>query len=63
MSLKKSIHITYPHIQYPISKVHDDRQKYGLLFCETHDIKACNTHLEIKLRSQMVLASEITIQK
>jgi hypothetical protein len=30
---------------------------------DDYDTNACNTNLEIKLRPQMVLASEITIQK
>jgi hypothetical protein len=34
----------------------------GFYFFWTRDTKACNTHLEMKLRSQMVIASEITIQ-
>jgi len=60
MSLKDLIHITNPHIKNP--RVMMTVKSGGFYFFWTRDTKACNTHLEMKLRSQMVIASEITIQ-
>jgi hypothetical protein len=48
MPLKESIHITNLHIKYP--RVMTTVKSGSLYFVRTHDIKTCNTHLEMKLR-------------